>query len=442
MKSRITCTLALLVYLAVATTSQADIRGEAMAMLAQLRQAGVADSFPEELRSLDATVATAEMYYQLNDQQNAERYYRQATQKGIQLQERLQSANVVPHTTEPVAPLAPPLPSSQQLPATASPVLPPPLISRDLPPENKQPDQAPEELPIQSPKLVGTVGTYTVVKNDTVRLVAAKLGVSRSQLMAMNGLSPKSYLTVGQTLRYNNQRIIPHSRLKDGIVINIPDRMLYYFQKGELTYATAVALGTPTKMDDIPWHTPTGRFRIVNKAKDPTWTVPPSIQEEMRRDGKEVITSVPPGVENPLGKYAMKTSLPGILIHSTIKPWSIYTYASHGCIRVYPDRMEELFRLVRINTPGEIIYQPVKVATTDEGRILLEVHGDIYAKTGGIEREAKKLLSARGFTDKVDWVKVKRVISRRAGVAEEITLEAVEAQQQAQPLAQQPQSPS
>jgi len=225
-------------------------------------------------------------------------------------------------------------------------------------------------------------------------------------------------------------------------VINIPDRMLYYFEKGKLAYATAVALGTPTKMDDILWHTPTGRFRIVNKAKEPTWTVPPSIQEEMRREGKEVVTSIPPGVENPLGKYAMKTSLPGILIHSTIKPWSIYTYASHGCVRVYPDRMEELFRLVKINTPGEIIYQPVKVATTEEGRIFLEIHGDIYAKTRGVEREAKILLNTMGMGDRVDWAKVKRVISRRAGVAEEITLEAVETQQQEPPPAQQPQSPS
>jgi len=138
----------------------------------------------------------------------------------------------------------------------------------------------------------------------------------------------------------------------------------------------------------------------------------------------------------------MKTSLPGILIHSTIKPWSIYTYASHGCVRVYPDRMEELFRLVKINTPGEIIYQPVKVATTEEGRIFLEIHGDIYAKTRGVEREAKILLNTMGMGDRVDWAKVKRVISRRAGVAEEITLEAVETQQQEPPPAQQPQSPS
>jgi len=301
MKSRTTCTLALLVYLAVTTASQADIRSEAMAMLASLRQAGVAASFPENLRSLDATVATAEMYYQLNDQQNAERYYRQATQKGTLLQERLKAATAAPASAEPVAASTPtPTPSTDQLPATAAPVqtaIPAqPTAAHSKPPATSQPAQDMEAEPVHSTKLVGTIGNYTVVKNDTLRLVAGKLGVSRSQLIAMNGLSPKSYLQVGQTLRYNNQRIIPRSRLKDGIVINIPDRMLYYFEKGKLAYATAVALGTPTKMDDILWHTPTGRFRIVNKAKEPTWTVPPSIQEEMRREGKEVVTSIPRGL--------------------------------------------------------------------------------------------------------------------------------------------------
>jgi len=134
------------------------------------------------------------------------------------------------------------------------------------------------------------------------------------------------------------------------------------------------------------WQTPTGRFRIIAKAKDPTWTVPPSIQEEMRLEGKEIITSIPPGADNPLGRYAIKTTLPGILIHSTTKPWSIYTYASHGCIRVYPERMEELFKLIRVNTAGEIIYRPVKLATTETGRIFLEVHGDIYSKQAALNR--------------------------------------------------------
>lgn len=434
---------ALLIWVVISTftgIAQADLRGDAMAILAKLREEGIATRLPDEMRSLDATLATAEMYYQFSDFKNAERYYQLATQKGALIRQQLLASTVPPPEIPPV------LPSTGQTPNGGKPdttgLNPPsagiqqPLSSAIVPvtPPDRQPqpaDSAHTEQPelFSSPRLVGTVGTYTVVKGDTLRLAAAKLGVSRMQLAAMNGLSLKDKLKVGQSLHYNNRRIIPVHRLKDGLLINIPDRMLYLLDKGTISFATAVALGTPTKTEQLVWETPTGRFKIVNKAKDPTWTVPPSIQEEMKLEGKEIITSIPPGPENPLGKYAMKTSLPGILIHSTTRPWSIYSYSSHGCIRVYPERMAELFKLVKVNTPGEIIYRPVKLAVTDNNKVLLEVHSDIYKRTKGLEAEAKALIQNRRLTDRVDWKKVKRVISRKAGVAEEITRDAYEAQQ-------------
>ena len=442
----VSCMLCLL----LSGIAHADLRSETLAMLAKLRQEVGATYFPEQLRSLDAAVATAEMYYQLSDQHNADRYYRLATEKGTLLQNRIHQSLPRQASPETAADPQPKTEIAQKQPAgaatTTEPTAPPQYPSAlSYAPPQEQPEAAQQvssqDTPVLSDKLVGSMGSYTVARNDTLRLVAAKLGVNHTQLAAMNGLTPSARLKIGQVLRFNNQRIIPASTIKNGIVINIPDRMLYYFEKGALTYATAVALGTPTKMDDIPWHTPTGRFRITNKDKDPTWTVPPSIQEKMRREGKEVITSVPPGADNPLGKYALRTSLPGILIHSTSKPWSIYTFASHGCIRVYPERMEELFRVVKINTPGEIIYQPVKVVSTEEGRIFLEVHGDIYAKTRGIKHETKALLRSLNISDKVDWGKVDRVISRKAGIAEEITLGLVEAQHEIL-VTGEPQSPS
>jgi hypothetical protein len=104
--------------------------------------------------------------------------------------------------------------------------------------------------------------------------------------------------------------------------------------------------------------------------------------------------------------------------------------------------MEELFKVVRVNTPGEIIYQPVKVATTEQGRIFLEVHGDIYAKTKGIEREAKALLQTLNISDKVDWQKVRQAISRKAGVAEDVTLSSATKAQQDLTVPDVTQSPS
>ena len=418
---------------AIPQYSFADLRNDAISTLAKLREDGIAIRFPEELRSLDATVATAEMYYQLNDKTNSERYYQLATQKGALILKRLHTpaAPELSGASEPVQSPPAAIEPTKTAPSSESAQ---PAKQPESPTQPAQQEHYADPEQFSSSKLIGTVGSYTVVKRDTLKLVAAKLGVNRSQLISMNRLDPKAQLKEGQVLRYNNRRIVPDLRIRDGLVINIPDRTLYLYKKGKLIYTTAVALGTPTKMDNILWHTPTGKFRIVNKAKDPTWTVPPSIQEEMRREGKEIITSIPPGPENPLGKYAMKTSLPGILIHSTTKPWSIYTYASHGCVRVYPERMEELFEQVPLNSPGEIIYRPVKALVTDEGRILLEVHNDIYAKTKGLEHEVKGLLSTMKLQEKVDWLKVKKVISRQAGVAEEITLDTLLAKQERLPL--------
>jgi L,D-transpeptidase ErfK/SrfK len=184
-----------------------------------------------------------------------------------------------------------------------------------------------------------------------------------------------------------------------------------------------VALGVAAKSEKYDWKTPTGKFRITAKMKDPTWTVPASIRSEMEGLGKEVITSVPPGAGNPLGKYAFKTSIPGILIHSTTKPSSIYSFASHGCIRVYPEKMEEFFKEVAVNTPGEIIYKPVKLAVTEEGRVFLEVHRDVYNKSSsGLATEARRLIERQKLSERVDWRKVEALVHHTTGIAEDISL--------------------
>jgi hypothetical protein len=211
--------------------------------------------------------------------------------------------------------------------------------------------------------------------------------------------------------------------MKNGIVINIPDRTLYYFKQGKLTHSLPVALGVPAKSDKYDWKTPTGKFRITAKMKDPTWHVPPSIQSEMEEKGKDVITSIPPGPANPLGKYAFKTSIPGILIHSTTKPWSIYSFASHGCIRVYPEQMEGFFKEVPVNTPGEIIYKPVKLAITEEGRVFLEVHRDVYGRSSsGLATEARHLIEKQNLSELVNWQKVESIVRHTSGIAEDISL--------------------
>jgi lipoprotein-anchoring transpeptidase ErfK/SrfK len=386
----------------------------------------------DELKSADATFAIAEHYFQSYDIEQSERYYLLTIQKISIL---LASLPETPNDSTPSR-VSPPLPPTaadaalQTKPPAAMVESPPspasvpitPAVIQDvrIPPPEQETEYFSDD--ITSEKLVGTAGTYSVLKGDNIQLVAAKLGVSRQHLIKKNKIDEKAYLKIGQKLQYNNRKIVPQ-RMKNGIVVNIPDRTLYYFKQGKLAVSLPVALGVPVKSDKYDWKTPTGKFRITAKMKDPTWNVPTSIQSEMEDQGKEIITRIPPGAGNPLGKYAIKTSIPGILIHSTTKPWSIYSFASHGCIRVHPEQMEGFFKEVAVNTPGEIIYKPVKLAITEEGRVFLEVHRDVYGKsTGGLGKEARRLIEKQNLSKRVDWQKIESIVRHTSGIAEDISL--------------------
>lgn len=385
---------ALLLY---ATPARADVREAAESSVSSLHQNVDAQNFPDDMKSLDLVFEVAQRYFSNNEPENADKFYLLVLQKSRIIESMLAAPDVAPLPD--VADVALPYDPIQPLDPTA--------------------DEMPAE-PV-SGRLVGTRGVYTVVKADTVRLVAAKLGVTPQLLRSMNDLDARAYLKIGQKLVYNNRKIIPQ-RIPDGIIINIPDRTLYYFQQGVLVTSLPVALGLATKNEKYVWQTPVGKFRITAKMKDPTWTVPQSIQSEMEEQGKEVITTFPPGTENPLGKYAFKTSIPGIMIHSTIRPASIYSFSSHGCVRLSPNQMEEFFPQIRVNTRGEIIYKPVKLAVTENGRIFLEVHHDVYNRSASLAAEARQMVERQNLSDLIDWEKFNAVVKQKSGIAEDISM--------------------
>lgn len=432
--------------------AHADSRSEAREALQELRNNKKMLKMPDELASIETTFSVAEQYHKQSHPELSEQYYLLTIQKA----RILKSNSVSPATavvannnqalleasatTISVSPpiLSTPVPSATRIsPVPDSKIA--PIPDKNIPAEMLSEPKKIETLPaadssesddteddflsdaVASEYLVGNPSVYHVKKNENIRLIAAKLGVTRQHLMEVNGLNSKTVLKTGQQLKYNNRKIIPQ-QVRNGIIINIPEKTLYYFKGGKLTRSIPVALGVATKNKKFDWKTPTGKFKIVAKQKDPTWYVPSSIQEEMEDEGKEVITSIPPGPTNPLGKYAFKTTLPGILIHSTIRPASIYSFASHGCIRVYPQHMEEFFNEVKVNTPGEIIYRPVKLVNTETGRIFLEVHHDVYGKSAELTQVAKQLIEKQKLSDRVNWQKVRSVIRQKAGIAEDITL--------------------
>jgi L,D-transpeptidase ErfK/SrfK len=168
-------------------------------------------------------------------------------------------------------------------------------------------------------------------------------------------------------------QLAPPLPIADGIVINIPQRMLFLVDADAIVARYPVGLGLPT------WPTFTGPFTISVKETDPAWDVPESIQEEMRRAGKPVVTRVPPGPKNPLGKHWLGLSVPGFGIHGTNAPASIGKFATHGCIRMRAVDVAELYARVDVGTPGMSIYEPIMLDVSEDA-VWLEAHRDAYGQ--------------------------------------------------------------
>lgn len=268
--------------------------------------------------------------------------------------------------------------------------------------------------------IIGGDVTHTVAKGDNLYRIGAKYGVFWKTIARENGLDEKQPLVEGTVLKINTRKIVPRV-IDNGIIVNIPDRTLYFFQDRRLM-ALPVGLGAIYKNEYSDWKTPEGKFHIVSKRKDPTWYIPESIQIEYALKGKAVEETMPPGPKNPLGGYAIKTSLPAVLIHETIWPGSVYRYMSHGCIRMLREHIEKLFPLVEVNMTGEIIYEPVKIAITEAGRTYVEIRSDVYRKHRSLKAHTAKLLEARGVADKVDWQKIEKLIKDESGIAEDVSL--------------------
>src|SRR6266446_726688 len=256
---------------------------------------------------------------------------------------------------------------------------------------------------------------YVVQNGDSYASIGSRFGVEPRVLAQVNGFNPKARLQPGSIVWVDNRHIVPDG-IKDGISINIPQRMLVFFNSGVLTAAYPVALGRPT------WRTPQGDFTVVETRADPIWTVPKSIQREMAQQGKEVKTKVAPGPDNPLGGYWIGLSMPALGIHGTTAPRSIYRFRSHGCIRLHPADAAKLFPMVIVGTAVRIIYEPVLLAHLDDGRIFLEANPDIYGLAPHALDDLQALAVSSRISNMIDWQRVKEVLERKDGLARDVTM--------------------
>jgi L,D-transpeptidase ErfK/SrfK len=269
-----------------------------------------------------------------------------------------------------------------------------------------------QERPVRPP-LVGGEWLHVVAAGESWTAIGARIGVAPAVLASRNGRTRRSPLIAGDAIVIDNRHIVLDSP-QDGLVINVPQRLVFYYADGKLQAHYPVAVG------GADWRTPLGEFTIVRKEENPTWDVPVSIQQEMRRAGKPVVKAVPPGPANPLGRHWIGLSHGSVGMHGTSAPLSIYSFATHGCIRLHPDDVEALFEQVVEGERGRIVYEPVLVAY-DGTDVYLEVHPDPYRRVPDALGRALELLDRAGLRGISDLAEVARVVHDAEGLAVPVT---------------------
>jgi L,D-transpeptidase ErfK/SrfK len=206
-----------------------------------------------------------------------------------------------------------------------------------------------------------------------------------------------------------------------GIVLNLPEQRLYYYESGRLLRSYPIGIGRDGHA------TPIGSTTIVRKQENPIWYPTASA----RNDDPTLPAVVPPGPDNPLGNRAMYLGWKSYLIHGTNKEYGIGRRASRGCIRMYSDDAVALYDRVAVGTPVTVVDQPIKVGWL-ENELYIEASPTIAqvrqwegkgkfapAKAGDVRRSVLK--KAGAAADYVDWGTVDRTVRERRGIPTRIT---------------------
>jgi L,D-transpeptidase ErfK/SrfK len=248
-------------------------------------------------------------------------------------------------------------------------------------------------------------------KSDSLHDISCRYNIGVEEMFMANDPLGIDHWSPGEGTRVMiPQRFILPDSPRAGITVNIPEMRLYFYpvqygaakkapakpkpktdatgkpvaaaapapaasDLGEPVSKAAEVITYPVSMGRMDWRTPLGRAKVVSKVKDPTWTPPETIRREHAAKGDILPAVVPAGPDNPLGRFAMRLSVPGYLIHGTeanYKSFGIGMRVTHGCMRMYNEDVAQLFPKVPVGTPVYLVNQPVKLGW-ENGTLYMEV---------------------------------------------------------------------
>ena len=202
--------------------------------------------------------------------------------------------------------------------------------------------------------LVGQMQTHTVSANETLLDIARDYQLGFVEVVAANqGIDPW-VPGAGKLLVVPGAHILPDAP-RNGIVVNLAELRLYAFTSDGRINTYPIGVGR------LGLTTPVGQTRVIRKRANPTWTPTAAT----RADNPDLPKSVPPGPDNPLGRFAIDLGWPTYAIHGTNIPWGVGRRVSRGCIRMYPEHIEKLFAATDVGTKVTVVDQAVKVGWRD-----------------------------------------------------------------------------
>lgn len=277
-------------------------------------------------------------------------------------------------------------------------------------------------LPITS-NVVGEIQVLQVSHEDTLYEIARRYDLGIDELSEANPGVDRWLPGQGTVVVLPTRFVLPAAPRK-GIVLNIASKRLFYYPHGRLRGAPIV-ITHPVGVGRVDWSTPTGSTNVIAKAKDPSWYVPKSVRVEHAAMGDPLPSVVPPGPENPLGKFVLSLGMAGYLIHGTNKPAGVGMRVSHGCIRLYPEDIKPLYETVPIGASVTIVNQPYLVGWSGK-KLYVEAHApaedDQTDRAAALRTDLVKIARMGGQSeDSVDWKKVERVIRDAIGFPVPVT---------------------
>lgn len=280
--------------------------------------------------------------------------------------------------------------------------------------------EKPRELPVytlEGPNdwLIGSVTAMLPRKGETFLDIGRRFDLGYNEMLAANRNSDPWIPKNDESLVLPTRWLVPDSS-RAGIVLNIPEMRLYYFRDGGRRVMTA-----PVGLGREDWKTPQGSFRVRGKTVNPTWVIPETIRKERIQENGSSEYSIAGGhPDNPLGKFRLELSLPTYGIHGSNKEWGVGMLVSHGCLRLYNEDIATLFPLIEVGTPGAFVYEPVKVGR-HRGRVLVEIHDDIYGFEPALYNAAVRLLERRGWMREVDPELLEAAVEARTGAPMDVS---------------------